>query len=88
MIHDSELTSKSKPGWIILRGDHWDIYSAKNMSPLKTKLKFILTNNNYEKIVLDAPVKRINNSYEIQIHLFQSPNSANKVSIFRRSGII
>ena len=88
MIHDSELTSKSKPGWIILRGDHWDIYSAKNMGPLKTKLKFILTNNDYERIVLDAPVKRINNSYEIQIHRFKSPTSTNKVSIFRLSGTI
>ena len=88
MIHNNELNLKSKPDWIILRGDHWDIYSAKNMSPLKTKLKFILTNNDYERIVLDAPVKRINNSYEIQIHRFKSPTSTNRVSIFRLSGII
>ena len=64
-----------------------DIYSNDKMSPLKTKLKFILENNDYEKIVLNAPVKRVNNSYEVQIHLFQSPSSADKVSIFRRSGI-
>ena len=88
MIHNNELNFKSKPDWIILRGDHWDIYSTKNMSPIKTKLKFILTNNDYERILLDAPVKRINNSYEIQIHLFQSPTSTDKISIFRRSGII
>jgi len=88
MIHNKELSMKSKPDWIVLRGDQWDINSTKLTSPLKAKLKFILENNEYEKIVLDAPVKRINNSYEIQIHLFQAQSSADKVSIFHRSGII
>ena len=88
MIHNNELSLKSKPDWVVLRGDQWDIHSAKEMSPLKDKLKFILENNDYEQIVLNAPVKRVNNSYEVQIHLFQSPKSTDKVFIFRRSGAI
>ena len=88
MIHNNELSMKSKPDWIVLRGDQWDIDSSKIMSPLKTKLKSIIENNSYEKIVLNAPVKRINNSYEVQIHLFRSPTLTDKVSIFRRTGII
>ena len=85
MIHNNELTNKSIPDWIVLRGDQWDIYSKKKASPLKKKLRFILRNNQYEKFELNAPVKRINNSYEIQIHLFKSPISTDKVYIFRRS---
>ena len=88
MIHNNELNKKSKPNWIVLRGDQWDIHSTEKTSAIKEKLQFILDNNEYEKIVLNAPVKRINNSYEIQIHLFQSQSSANKVFIFRRSDII
>jgi len=88
MIHNKELGMKSKPDWIVLRGDQWDIRSTEKMSPSKAKLKFILENNDYEKFVLNTPVKRINNSYEIQIHLFQAQSSADKVYIFRRNGII
>jgi len=88
MIHNNELNFKSKPDWIILRGDQRDIYSTTKMNPIKTKLKFILENNEYDKTVLDAPALRVNNSYEIQIHLFQSPSSADKVLIFRRSDTI
>ena len=85
MIHNSELTNKSIPDWIVLRGDQWDLHSEKKPNPLKKKLRFILRNNQYEQFELNAPVKRINNSYEIQIHLFKSPISADKVYIFRRS---
>jgi hypothetical protein len=85
MIHNSELTNKSIPDWIVLRGDQWDLHSREKPNPLKKKLRFILKNNQYKQFELNAPVKRINNSYEIQIHLFKSPNSADKVYIFRRS---
>ena len=85
MIHNNELTNKSIPDWIVLRGDQWDLYSEKKASPLKEKLRFILRNNQYEQFELNAPVKRINNSYEIQIHLFKSPISTDKVYIFRRT---
>jgi hypothetical protein len=85
MIHNSELTNKSIPDWIVLRGDQWALYSEENASPLKEKLRFILRNNQYEQFEINAPVKRINNSYEIQIHLFKSPISTDKVYIFRRS---
>ncbi len=85
MIHNSELTNKSIPDWIVLRGDQWDLHSEEKASTLKEKLRFILLNNQYEQFELNAPVKRINNSYEIQIHLFKSPISADKVYIFRRS---
>ena len=86
MIHHKELDIKSKPDWIVLRGNQWDLRSANN--PIKEKLNFIIKNNQYEKILLNAPVGRINNAYDIQIHLFQSPTSTNKVHIFRRSGIV
>ncbi len=85
MIHNSELSNKSIPDWIVLRGDQWDLHSEEKTSPLKEKLRFILRNNQYEQFELNAPVKRVNNSYEIQIHLFKSPISADKVYIFRRS---
>jgi len=85
MIHNSELTNKSIPDWIVLRGDQWALHSEEKASPLKKKLRFILRNNQYEQFELNAPVKRINNSYEIQIHLFKSPISTDKVYIFRRS---
>jgi hypothetical protein len=85
MIHNSELTNKSIPNWIVLRGDQWALHSEEKASPLKEKLRFILRNNQYEQFELNAPVKRINNSYEIQIHLFKSPVSTDKVYIFRRS---
>ncbi len=85
MIHNSELTTQSKPDWIVLRGDQWDLHSGKYPSLAKDKLNAILEKNDYEKIVLNAPVKRVNNAYEVQIHLFQSPTSTDKVYIFRRS---
>jgi hypothetical protein len=85
MIHNSELTNISKPDWIVLRGDQWALYSEEKANPLKEKLRFILRNNHYEKLELNAPVKRSNNSYEIQIHLFKSPISTDKVYIFRRT---
>jgi 4-amino-4-deoxy-L-arabinose transferase-like glycosyltransferase len=84
MIHNNELTNKSIPDWIVLRGDQWDLHSEQKASPLKEKLRFILRNNQYEHFELNAPVKRINNSYEIQIHLFKTPISTDKVNIFRR----
>jgi len=87
MIHNNELTAESKPDWIVLRGDQWDLHSERKPSPLKKKLRLILEQNEYERIELNAPVKRVNNSYEIQIHLFQSPTSTDKVYIFRRSDI-
>ncbi len=85
MIHSKELNIKSRPDWIVLRGDLWHLQSANNLT--KEKLKFILKNNKYEKILLNAPVSRVNNAYDIQIHLFQSPTSTDKVHIFRRSVI-
>ena len=85
MIHNSELTNKSIPDWIVLRGDQWALHSEGKTSPLREKLRFILRNNQYDQFELNAPVKRINNSYEIQIHLFKSPISADKVYIFRRT---
>jgi hypothetical protein len=85
MIHNSELTNKSIPDWIVLRGDQWALHAEEKDSLLKKKLRFILRNNQYEQFELNVPVKRVNNSYEIQIHLFKSPISADKVYIFRRS---
>ncbi len=88
MIHNNELTTESRPDWIVLRGDQWDFHSDEKVNPHRDKIKSILENSEYEQIILNAPVNRVNNSYEIQIHLFQSPTSTDKVYIFRRSGTI
>ena len=40
MIHNNELSKKSKPNWIVLRGDQWDLDSGDNS--VKKNLMFRL----------------------------------------------
>ena len=83
MIHDKDLDFRSRPDWIVLRGNQRNSHPNEVVLGLKEKLNTIFSAHNYEKIVLNAPVKRINNSYDIQIHRFRSPISSEKVHIYR-----
>lgn len=87
MIPDQNLSFKSRPDWIILRGNQRNAHPNEIVLGLKNKLNTILSTHDYEKIVLNAPVKRINNSYDIQIHRFRSPTSTEKVHIYRRIAV-
>jgi hypothetical protein len=84
MIHDKDLDFRSRPDWIVLRGNQRNPHPSEVILKLKEKLNTIFSAHNYEKIVLNAPVKRINNSYDIQIHRFLSPTSPEKVHVYRR----
>ncbi|MBT5550364.1 MAG: hypothetical protein HOJ79_07775 [Nitrospina sp.] len=84
MIHDKDLNFRSRPDWIVLRGNQRNPHPNEVILELKEKLNTIFSAANYEKIVLNAPVKRINNSYDIQIHRFRSPTSSERVHVYRR----
>mgnify|MGYP002631178581 CR=1 FL=1 len=84
MIHHKDLDSKSPPDWIVLRGNQRIPQPNQITLGLRQKLDTIFSKNNYEKIVLNAPIKPSNNSYDIQIHKFRSPVSSEKVHIYRR----
>ena len=84
MIRDKDLDFRSPPDWIVLRGNQRNPHPSEVILKLKEKLNTIFSAHNYEKIVLNAPVKRINNSYDIQIHRFRSPISSERVHIYRR----
>jgi hypothetical protein len=84
MINDKDLDYTSHPDWIVLRGNQRNPHLNKSARKLRSKLDAIFATHNYEKIVLNAPVKRINNSYDIQIHRFLSPTSSERVHVYRR----
>ena len=84
MIRDKDLDFRSPPDWIVLRGNQRNPHPGKVVLELKEKLNTIFSAHNYEKIVLNAPVKRVNNSYDIQIHRFRSPTSSERVHVYRR----
>lgn len=83
-IHDKDLDFQSQPDWVVLRGNQRNPHPSETILRLKEKLDAIISGHHYEKIILNAPVKRINNSYDIQIHRFRSPTSSERVHIFRR----
>ncbi|GJL79444.1 MAG: hypothetical protein NPINA01_24330 [Nitrospinaceae bacterium] len=81
MIPADALDAGNPPDWIVLRGDQKNLDKT---TPLKRKLQTLIESNPYRKIPLDAPAVRINNSYEIQIHRFRSPESSEKVIVYQR----
>jgi dolichyl-phosphate-mannose-protein mannosyltransferase len=81
VIAGNALDLKSPPDWIVLRGDHRNLSQA---DPVTTILNTIIESNPYREILLDIPAIRINNSYEIQIHQFRSPESTERVIIYQR----
>jgi 4-amino-4-deoxy-L-arabinose transferase-like glycosyltransferase len=84
MINEKDLDNTSKPDWIVLRGNQRAPQLNKPALRSRKILNTILATHNYEKIVLNAPVKRVNNSYDIQLHRFLSPTSSEKVHVYRR----
>ena len=84
VIHDKDLDFNSRPDWIVLRGNQSIPNPNGIILKLKEKLDTILSTHSYEKIVLNAPVKPYNNSYDIQLHLFQPLTTPERVHIFRR----
>lgn len=81
LINGETLDVESPPDWIVLRGDQRHLDGT---NPVKRKLRTLIDSNPYRKILLDAPAGRINNSYEIQIHQFRSPETADKIVIHQR----
>jgi len=77
------IKAQDKPNWIVLRGDYRDAITGDSSSKIAQNLRAVLNNNNYSKIILNAPPIRVNNTYDIQIHLFQSPSSAEKIIVYK-----
>jgi hypothetical protein len=71
MIANESLNSNNPPDWIVLRGDQRML--DKGSTPVKSALNTILKDHPYRKIPLETPALRNNNSYDIQIRRFQSP---------------
>ena len=83
VIHRDAIKEQDTPDWIVLRGDYRDAIKKSSSSPIARNLQEILNNHPYSKIALDAPPIRANNTYDIQIHLFRSPSSADKITVYR-----
>ena len=81
LIAGNALDLQNPPDWIVLRGDQRNLDET---NPVKRKLQTLIESHPYREILLDAPAIRINNSYEIQIHQFRSPESPDKVLIYQR----
>jgi len=85
MVANESLNSDNPPDWIVLRGDQRMLDDGS--TSIKSVLKTIIASNPYRKIPLETPAIRNNNSYDIQLHRFRSPElSANdkKVIIYQR----
>lgn len=71
MFSNETLNSNHPPDWIVLRGDQRMLNDKPGS--LKRTLKTILADNPYQKFLLKTPALRNNNSYDIQIRRFRSP---------------
>ncbi len=84
MIRREELTPRSKPDWIVLKGG--DVALEKGEDRLSGRLKIlhtILESNSYKKFILKSTPGRHNNSYDIQIHQFESPPNNQALYIYQ-----
>ncbi len=86
MIPNHQLSRDQAPDWIVLRGDQHPRHRAGPESPVSQILEHLLGTHPYEEIQQDAPVWRINNSYDIQLHRFESPETPENILIFRLRG--
>ncbi len=87
MVANETLNRDNPPYWIVLRGDQRMLNVGS--TPVKDTLKTILRNNLYREIPLRTPALRNNNSYDIQLRKFRSPEftTADKeVIIYQRIG--
>jgi len=85
VIHRDDISPLDAPDWIVLRGDYRHAVEENSSSKIAQNIREILSKNPYSKIELNAPSIRVNNAYDIQIHLFRSPYSADKVVIYKRA---
>ena len=83
VIHRDDIKAHDTPDWIVLRGDHRHATKKNSSSQIAQNLREILSKHSYSKIELDAPSIRVNNTYDIQIHLFRPPSSADKVTVYK-----
>jgi hypothetical protein len=85
VIHRDDIKAQDAPDWIVLRGDYRETVKENSSSKIARNLREILSKSPYSKIELNVPSMRVNNTYDIQIHLFRSPSSTNtdKVTVYR-----
>ena len=84
VISRNNLKVAEAPDWIVLRGNDRNAIEGNSPSPTAKILREILNKHSYSKTELNAPAIRVNNSYDMQLHLFRSPSSADKVVIYKR----
>jgi hypothetical protein len=84
VIPRNDLKVAEAPDWIVLRGNDRNAIEGNSPSPTAKILREILNKHSYSKTELNAPAIRVNNSYDMQLHLFRSPSSADKVVIYKR----
>ena len=87
MVANETLNQNNPPDWIVLRGDQRML--DEGSTPVKGTLKTILRDHPYRAIPLATPALRNNNSYDIQLRKFHSPEftTADKeVLIYQRMG--
>ncbi|VAX29033.1 hypothetical protein MNBD_NITROSPINAE05-962 [hydrothermal vent metagenome] len=85
MVANEMLNKDNPPDWIVLRGDQSMLDNRS--TPLKSTLKIILRDNSYRKFTLETPAIRNNNSYDIQLRRFRSPEltaADKKVIVYQR----
>jgi len=85
IIDRDDISALDTPDWIVLRGDYRRAVEENSSSQIAQNIRKVLSKHPYSKIELKAPSLRINNAYDIQIHLFRSPSSADKVVIYKRA---
>jgi len=85
MISNPDLSPQHSPDWIVLRGEDHLFVRPEDLSSKARNVKEVLQANAYTRIELDAPAIRVNNTYDIQIHLFYSPSSTDKITVYRRA---
>lgn len=85
ILHKKDLSDGAIPDWIVLRGDKRYLDQKASVSDEAAMLRNILDAHTYRKIELPGSVNRINNSYDIQLHLFQIPSSADTILIYEKS---
>tara|TARA_B100001079_G_scaffold190048_1_gene163924 strand:+ start:1 stop:1437 length:1437 start_codon:yes stop_codon:yes gene_type:complete len=87
IIHRDDISALDTPDWIVLRGDYRHAVEENSSSQIAQNLREVLSKHPYSKIELNAPSIRVNNTYDIQIHLFRSPSSADKIVIYKRANL-
>ena len=80
-----DISALDVPDWIVLRGDYRHAVDKHSSSQIAQNIREVLSKHPYSKIELNAPSIRVNNAYDIQIHLFRSPSSTDKVVIYKLS---